>query len=177
MTYPVDAFAKIDVPKKTDIFLSMACILAQLSKDSQTKCGCIITDPQHRIIGGGYNSFPMGCPDHEIPNVRPYKYPYILHAEANALAFCHERPVGGIIYITGQPCLECIKRMWQEGISKAICIKDGGFNKPQMMNDEDTIARANLLKWSPMEIVEVQPDFNFLVDVVDTLRASGLITK
>ncbi len=175
--YPESAFVKIDIPKKADIFLSMAIDISRLSKDAQTQCGCIVTDHEHHIIGGGYNSFPRNFPDDEIPNVRPWKYPYVLHAEANALAFCYTRPVGGTVYVTGIPCVECIKRMHQEGIVKCVYIKDGLYNKPTMMNDEDSVVRDNIVKWSRIEFVEVEPDFNFLVDKVDHLKATGLISK
>ena len=53
---------------------------------------CIVSKDQI-ILGIGYNGFPRGCPDSELPwakrswNNDPLetKYPYVCHAELNAI--------------------------------------------------------------------------------------------
>lgn len=171
--FPTDAFQEIDIPKKAEVFLAMAYVLSKLSKDAQTNCGCIITDSRHRIIGGGFNSFPMGCPDHAIPNTRPYKYPFVIHAESNALAFCSVRPENATAYITVSPCLECIKRMWHEGITKVVyCDTEYTYSCP-----EDKQAKEILLNICPIEFEAITPNMDFLVDLVVHLHNLGFISN
>lgn len=171
--FPENAFQEIDIPTKAEVFLTMAYVLSSLSKDAQTHCGCIITDAKHRIIGGGYNSFPMGCPDHELPNTRPYKYPYVIHAESNALAFCTTRPEGATVYITVAPCLECIKRMWQEGISRVVyCDTDYSYSCP-----EDKQAKEILTNICPIQFDKIKPNMDFLLDLVIHLKGLDFISE
>jgi dCMP deaminase len=116
----------VDKPSWTEYFIAMASLASVRSCDSQTKHGCVITDENHRVLGIGYNSFPKGMPDNKLPNTRPYKYKWMVHAERNALANCSLRPENGIAYITGRPCIECVKSMYQEGISNLVCLDSHG---------------------------------------------------
>ena len=51
---------------------------------------CIVND-DNRIMSVGYNGFPRGCSDDEFPWEREgdkstlTKYPYVCHAELNAI--------------------------------------------------------------------------------------------
>jgi len=116
----------VDKPSWTEYFIAMAALASTRSSDAQTKHGCVITDENHRVLGIGYNSFPKGMPDNKLPNTRPYKYNWMVHAERNALANCSLRPENGIAYITGRPCIECVKAMYQEGINKLVCLDSHG---------------------------------------------------
>jgi len=117
---------KIDRPSWTEYFISMAQLASTRSSDAETKHGCVITDRKNRVLGIGYNSFPVGMPDSILPNTRPEKYKWMVHAERNALANCTLRPENAIAYITGKPCLDCVKAMYQEGIRKLICVDGHG---------------------------------------------------
>ena len=77
--------------------MRLALEIATWSKDPSTKVGCIITNPNYRVISQGYNGFPKGTSDSKVLyNDRPEKYRRIVHAEVNALALA-------IIDITGCP--------------------------------------------------------------------------
>jgi dCMP deaminase len=117
---------KIDKPSWCEYFISMAFLASTRSSDAQTKHGCVITDSKNRILGVGYNSFPSNMPDEILPNIRPNKYKWMVHAERNALANCSLRPEDGIAYVTGKPCIECLKAMYQEGINKIVCARGHG---------------------------------------------------
>jgi len=160
-------------PTKNDTFIAMAFMLSSLSKDAQTKMGCLIVNQKNHIIGGGYNSFPAGCPDHELPNVRPGKYPYMIHSEANGLSYCNERPVGATIYVTGQPCIECIKRMWQEEVA---CVKfcDRLAN---CVSSEDMKIRQHIIDMCPIDFVEFVPNLDFIIDLVLDFEKLGYISS
>jgi len=124
----------VDKPCWTEYFIAMASLASTRSCDSQTKHGCVITDKNHRVLGVGYNSFPKGMPDDKLPNTRPDKYKWMVHAERNALANCSLRPDNGIAYITGRPCIECVKAMYQEGIRTLICLDSHGTH---LLDDEE----------------------------------------
>ena len=46
-----------------EYFMAMAHLAAFRSKDPNTKVGACIVNPQKRVVGLGYNGFPMGCSD------------------------------------------------------------------------------------------------------------------
>ena len=71
-------------------FMGVALLSAKRTKDPNTKVGACLVNEDKRIIGIGYNGFPRGCQDDEFPwgregNAIDTKYPYVVHAEANAI--------------------------------------------------------------------------------------------
>jgi len=136
-------------PTWTEYFMSMALLASSRSIDAETKHGCVITDTHNRILGVGYNSFPVGMPDSILPNKRPEKYKWMVHAERNALSNCTLRPEGGTAYITGKPCLECVKAMYQEGIRKLVCLDAHGTH---LLDDEDEYIFEILCKEGDLKV-------------------------
>jgi len=131
-----DKISKTEKPSWCEYFMSMAILASSRSCDAQTKHGCVITDKKNRILGVGYNSFPANLEDETLPNLRPEKYKWMVHAERNALANCTARPEGGLAYITGPPCLDCAKSLYQEGIKHFVCIDGHGTH---LMSEEDEV--------------------------------------
>lgn len=142
----------IDRPSWTDHFLSQAFFTSMRSPDSQTKCGCVIVDKETNIIlGQGYNGFPRGLNDELLPNTRPDKYAWMIHAEVNAILNCCERPEGAIAYITTRPCFNCMLMMWQSGIKEVIYALNG--SKPKMIDNEEYVNLSEkFIKMSGMKI-------------------------
>ena len=105
-------------------FLGLACYVAIRSKDEQTQNGAVIVDEHHRILGLGYNGFPPGIDDSALPAGRPGKYPYMSHAEANALSnmLVDSRLYRCTLYCTMYPCEDCAKRILMHGIRKVVYI-------------------------------------------------------
>ncbi len=113
-----------------EFFMGVALVAAKRSKDPSTKVGACIINRDKRIIGVGYNGFPMGCNDDEFPWQRDgekldTKYPYVVHAELNAI---HNRNTesakGASLYCTLFPCNECAKSIIQVGIERIIFLDD-----------------------------------------------------
>jgi dCMP deaminase len=149
-------------PSWTDYFLGLAKVASQRSHDSQTKHGCVITDRKNRILGLGYNGFAHGLDDTLLPNTRPEKYPWMIHAERNALSNCMIRPENGIAYVTGQCCNDCIMALWQEGVTKVIMCKDHGT----YLFDQSSQARFDtFVKMSGMDIHYIEPNLSWLKQV------------
>lgn len=103
-------------PSWLDIYMTMAFVVAERSHDLETKVGCVITSPENIVLGTGYNGFPSGIYDKDLPRNRPGKYEWILHSEENCVLNCNQKPINGIAYITTAPCFPCLKRLWQAGI-------------------------------------------------------------
>ena len=153
-------------PNWTDYFLGLAKVVSQRSHDSQTQHGCVITDKNHRILGLGYNGFPRGLDDKLLPNTRPEKYPWMIHAERNALSNCIIRPENGIAYVTGQCCNDCIMALWQEGVTKVIMCKNHGTH----LFDNNAQKRFDtFVEMSGIKIEYIEPNLSWLKQLCGVL--------
>jgi dCMP deaminase len=113
-----------------EYFMGVSLISAERSKDPNTQVGACIVDGKKRIIGIGYNGFPRGCPDDQLPwdrqaeNQNDTKYPYIVHAEANAILNSTKELEGATLYVALFPCNECTKLIIQSGIKDIVFLSD-----------------------------------------------------
>ena len=149
-------------PSWNDHFLAQAFVTSLRSPDSQTKCGCVLVDKNNKIIlGQGYNGFPRGIDDSELPHTRPDKYPWMIHAEVNSILNCSQRPENSIAYITTSPCFNCLLLMWQAGVGEVIYAKNG--SRPAMIdNDEYRKLTDKFIKMSGMKVEGVIADLSHL---------------
>lgn len=112
-------------------FFREAALWSLNSHDSQTKCGCVLV--KHKTpLSTGYNGFIRDIDDTVLPRVRPQKYPFMIHAEANAIYNCARlgrNTLGATAYITAMPCLDCLQMIYQCGISE---IKFTNLSNPKM---------------------------------------------
>ena len=153
-------------PNWTDYFLGLAKVVSQRSHDIQTQHGCVITDIDNRILGVGYNGFARGLDDTKLPNIRPEKYPWMIHAERNALSNCVVRPDRGLAYVTGQCCNDCIMALWQEGVTKVFMADDHGT---KLFDNEAKKRFDTFINMSGMEIFYIKPNLSWLKDLVGVL--------
>ena len=153
-------------PTWTDYFLGLAKVASKRSHDIHTQHGCVITDPNNRILGVGYNGFPKGLDHDQLPLTRPEKYHWMMHSERNALANCIVRPDNGIAYVTGQCCNDCIMALYQEGIKKVIMIDDHGTHK---FDEKAQEIFDHFIKLSGLEIEKVKPDLSWLKELTGVL--------
>lgn len=113
-----------------EYFIGVALLSARRSKDPSTQVGACIVNPQHKIVGAGYNGLPAGCDDDEFPwdkqgDFLQTKYPYICHAELNAILNNIGMALHGCkIYTALFPCNECAKAIIQSGITEVIYLSD-----------------------------------------------------
>ena len=114
-----------------EYFMGIAMLAARRSKDPNTQvCACIVSD-DNIIISTGYNGMPKGCSDDEFPwdrkgeNEAATKYPYVVHAELNAILNASGRDLrGSRIYVALFPCNECAKAIIQSGIKEVMYLSD-----------------------------------------------------
>jgi dCMP deaminase len=111
-----------------EYFMGIATLASKRSKDPNTQVGACIVDDDNIIVSTGYNGMPKGCSDDEYPWMREgslTKYPYVVHAELNAILNAGGRAVrGSRIYTTLFPCNECAKAIIQSGIKEIIYESD-----------------------------------------------------
>lgn len=144
-------------------YIGLAHVVSQKSHDIQTQHGCVITDQKHRVLSLGYNGFPRGIDDTVLPNTRPDKYPWMIHAERNALANCVVRPENGIAYVTGQCCNDCIMALWQEGVTTVYMHDRHGSH---LIDSEAKKIFDQFISLTHMNIFYVKPDLVWLKGVL-----------
>ena len=150
-------------PHWTDYFLGLAIVASKRSHDIHTQHGCVITDTNNRIVGLGYNGFPRGLNDSDLPTNRPDKYSWMIHAERNALSNCVVRPENGIAYVTGQCCNDCIMALWQEGVRLVYMMDNHGTHLFDIKQQE---IFNKFISMSGMIIKVVSPDLSWLTHTV-----------
>ena len=114
-----------------EFFMGAAMLCAKRSKDPNTQVGACIVNDENRILSVGYNGFPYGCDDDSFPWERSAeddydtKYPYVCHAELNAILNCRGRSLAeSRIYVALFPCNECAKAIIQSGIKEVVYLSD-----------------------------------------------------
>lgn len=113
-----------------EYFIGVALLSGQRSKDPNTQVGACIVNQQNKIVGAGYNGLPMGCDDEDFPwektgDFLDTKYPYVCHAELNAILNNIGMDLTGCrIYTALFPCNECSKAIIQSGIKEVIYLSD-----------------------------------------------------
>ena len=137
---PYDSSARTDYLSWDDYFMAVAFLSSQRSKDPSKQVGAVIVDQQNVICGIGYNGFPRGCPDSKLPwsklsrsgSKLDTKYPYVCHAEMNAILNKNNSNVAGSkVYVTMFPCNECAKLMIQAGIAEIVFHEDKVQSEPK----------------------------------------------
>ena len=114
----------------TQYFMGVAKLSAYRSKDPNTQVGACIVNSDNKIVGVGYNGLPWGCEDNEFPwevregELYDTKYPYVVHAELNAILNSTGNLKGCRIYVSLFPCHECVKAIIQSGIKEIVYCDD-----------------------------------------------------
>jgi dCMP deaminase len=113
-----------------EYFMGVALLSGCRSKDPGTQVGACVVNKQNKIVGTGYNGLPIGCHDDEFPwdkqgNFLDTKYPYVCHAELNAILNNIGMNLQGCkIYTALFPCNECAKAIIQAGITEVVYLSD-----------------------------------------------------
>ncbi|MTH95318.1 deaminase [Roseibium sp. RKSG952] len=107
------------------LFMQSAMQLAKNSDDRSTQVGCVITDADDKVIGGGCNSFPLGVDSTlDVRHERPEKYDWIEHAERNAIFDAARKGKalkGSKMHLPWFPCTDCARAVVQSGIVELVC--------------------------------------------------------
>jgi dCMP deaminase len=152
-----------------EYFMGVSLISAQRSKDPSTQVGACIVDSDKKIIGIGYNGFPKGCSDDELPwarkgeNQNDTKYPYVVHAEANAILNSTRELKNAKVYVALFPCNECTKLIIQSGIKEIIYLSDKYANTDNVKASKKMLEMANV-KFRKLQTNRKNLEINFVVN-------------
>lgn len=101
------------------------------SKDPHTQVGCLIVDKDNYQISMGYNGMIAGIDETKVTwsnsalfPLMLQKYPYVVHAEANAILHSRLPLADTRIYTTLFPCKECAKLIATSKIKEVIYLSD-----------------------------------------------------
>ena len=138
-----------------EYFMGIAMLAARRSKDPSTQVGACIVSKDNIIISTGYNGMPQGCSDDEFPWDREgeeTKYPYVVHAELNAILNANGRDLrGSRLFVALFPCNECAKAIIQSGVKEVIYLSDKYAHTPT------TIASKRMLDAAGVRYVQMKP--------------------
>ena len=136
-------------------FMGVALLTAQRSKDPSTQVGSCIVGKDNRILSTGYNGLPCGCSDDEFPweregdSVNQTKYPFVVHAELNAILNARGKNLTGAkIYVALFPCNECAKAIIQAGITEVIYLSN------KYAHTDGTIASCRMLEAAGVKLTQ-----------------------
>ena len=160
-----------------EYFMGLAILSSFRSKDPSRKVGACIVDPKtNTVLSLGYNGFPRGCSDSDFPwgkdakLEKDTKYPYVVHAELNAILNAHKDLRGSHLYTTLEPCKECVKAIIQAGIVKIIYLN-------HYLNDIEV--RDKMLSHANIESIKFEPAklnhlFQLFLDQKGKLFSDGI---
>lgn len=152
------------MPKRKDYlswdeyFMGIAILSSYRSKDPNTQVGACIVNDKNKIMSVGYNGFPLGCSDDEFPwerdgNAYDTKYPYVCHAELNAILNNAGASLEGCrVYVALFPCNECAKAIIQSGIKEVVYLSDK-YDKTPM-----NLASKRMFKAAGVRLTKLTPD-------------------
>lgn len=148
---------------RDQVYTEMMLAQARLSKDQNTKMGAVLVSGDGRVLSTGYNGAPAGFDDATIPYTREKqllaydlldadtdeiiehhefecnKYPFMVHAEINALHYARGKvPPGSKLYVIGFPCERCALDVTLAGVSEVFVTKDDYDPKSMLNNSRDT---------------------------------------
>ena len=144
-----------------EYFMGIAMLAARRSKDPNTQVGACIVSQDNIIISTGYNGMPKGCSDDEFPWGREgaeTKYPYVVHAELNAILNANGRDLrGSRLYVALFPCNECAKAIIQSGVKEVVYLSNKYDGTP--MN----VASKRMLDAAGVKRTQLKTDLNSIV--------------
>lgn len=138
-----------------EYFMGLAHLSALRSKDPSTQVGACIVSADKKVVGIGYNGLPRGCDDDDFPWVRDgefleTKYPFVVHAELNAILNSNQDLRGCSLYVSLFPCNECAKAIIQAGIKRIV------YECDKYADTDSVKASKRMLIAAEVELVQLE---------------------
>lgn len=143
-----------------EYFMGIAIFTSLRSKDPSSKVGAVIVNKENHIVGTGYNGFVARADEALFSWEREgewihTKYPYVVHAEANAILNSTTSDLRNCrIYTTLFPCNECAKHIAQKKMSEVVYLSDKyrgeDFHQASELIFKATQIRVRKLKLPPL---------------------------
>ena len=144
-------------------FMGIAHLSALRSKDPNTQVGAVIVDDEHKVVSIGYNGFPRGISDDDFPwekegSMLNTKYPYVVHAELNAILNAPRSLKNTSIYVSLFPCHECAKAIIQSGIRKVI------YESDKYADTDSVLASKRMLIEAGVQLSQSQEELELTIE-------------
>ena len=151
------------------ICMATAVLWASRSKDPSSQVGACFVNEEGRIISIGYNGAPNNWDDEKFPwgrdtkkgqNLNNTKYPYVIHAEMNAILNYMGQGSdfkNSTVFVTLFPCNECAKFLAQRGIKRVVYLSDKYKLKEEELeekfNSDPNIASKRVFEYCGVEYI------------------------
>jgi len=116
--------------QQAEHLITLAKFLAERTDDPRKGVGAVIINEKKEIVALGWNGFstkalygefPRASDKDTVPDRRSKKYPYIIHAEQNALLMRNTKNIsGGTLFVTMTPCNDCTPLLEMHGIKTVV---------------------------------------------------------
>lgn len=115
---------------KDGYFVEMLATVCARSTCVRRSVGAILTDADGRILSTGYNGPPRGFKHCVVDEPCPgagdapgdSRRCLAVHAEQNALLFCHRLDFADTLYVSVTPCFTCAKLILQTPIKRVVAV-------------------------------------------------------
>ena len=152
-----------------EYFMGIAVLSGKRSKDPNTQVGACVVNAQNKIVGVGYNGLPIGCSDEDFPwqkngEFLDTKYPYVCHAELNAIINNIGINLAGCrIYTALFPCNECSKAIIQAGLNEVVFLSDK-YNGTEVSKASRRLLEASGVRFRKVDIKQSSIVLSFVED-------------
>ncbi len=142
--------------------MALAKISGMRSKDPNTKVGAVLKNNNNRVIGLGYNGMPKGNDDdfswERTGESSQTKYPYVVHAEMNAILNAIKSVDNSILYVSLFPCSNCAKFIVQAGVNEII-YEDDKYDGTEDNKIAKNIFNKSSLKFRKINQIKIKITF------------------
>jgi dCMP deaminase len=164
-----------EVPSRDDYYMGMAFWISAKSKDPNTQMGAIIISPENQPLGHGYNGPPSEISDTDINWARPDKYDYIEHAEENAIDFSTGPLKGATIYVTGKPCIRCMRKIVKKKIAKVVYFNFKPTDNSSMFMKVADLAKADeIAALGKLELIQYSGNLSWMRDRMEWMQRNNV---
>ena len=141
--------------------MGIAQLSSKRSKDPKTQVGACIVNHENKIVGIGYNGFPKGISDDDFPwqdqgDYLQTKYPFVVHAEANAILNASQNLNDCKLFVTLFPCNECTKIIIQSGIKELVYVSNKDEGKDFQIASRKMLEKAQVklrqISWESINV-------------------------
>ena len=141
--------------------MGIAQLSSKRSKDPKTQVGACIVNHENKIVGIGYNGFPKGISDDDFPwqdqgEYLQTKYPFVVHAEANAILNASQNLNDCKLFVTLFPCNECTKIIIQSVIKELVYVSNKDEGKDFQIASRKMLEKAQVklrqISWESINV-------------------------
>ncbi len=140
---PSNGFDPNTNKKQAQKLMEIARFLGERTDDpKKIGVGAVIVSPEMEILALGWNGFPFKALYGEFARASgsneatdDKKYPYVIHAEQNALLMRNSKMLkDSILFVTKPPCNECAPLIAMQGVKTVVVDDDVKHKEPPKWN-------------------------------------------